>query len=95
MNARKYAWKILHAEIRRRCGADEGLDFHPQLEVIGTLLGTAGAEDVSEVDIIIELAGLGAGFAQMYEDVTRADLLALAKHMETKILAEPDDEDEQ
>lgn len=95
MNGRKYAWKILHAEIRRRCGADEGLDFHPQLEVIGTLLGNARTERISEVDIIIELAGFGASFAQMYGDVTGGDLLAMAKHMETKILAEPDDEDEE
>ena len=85
MNARKYAWKILHAEIRRQCGADEGLDFHPQLKQQGALFKEARDQRISEYEIAVELANLGATYAAMTENP-----LEVAKQIETKIMAEPD-----
>ncbi len=90
MNSRKYAWQVLHAEIRRRAGADEGLDFHLQLEKIGLLMKSARVEGVSELDIIVELAGFGATFAMLGQD----DPLAVARRIEQEVLAEVDDDEE-
>jgi hypothetical protein len=78
VNGRKYAWQILHAEIRRRAAPDEGLDFYPQLENMGVLMRNAREEGVSEFDIIMELAGFGTTFATM----TQNDALAVAAAIE-------------
>jgi hypothetical protein len=59
MNDRKRAWQILHTEIaRRERGAPEGDAWTHQ---IGNLI--RGAD--SHVELIVELAGFGATFAQM------------------------------
>jgi hypothetical protein len=62
MNARKYAWQMLHAEIRRRVNPadDKGLDLDPQLTNFALLYKRAREEGVSDLDIMIELAGFGA-----------------------------------
>lgn len=92
MNARKYAWKILHAEIRRRVAPDEGQDLHPQLETQGLLMKQAREDGVSEFDILFELAGFGATYALMPR--TDNDPLTIAKRIEQQIMSEPDDEDD-
>jgi hypothetical protein len=67
VNARKYAWQILQADIRRRVDLDEdkGLDLHPQLTNIAVLYKSAMEDGVSPFEIIIELAGFGATYALM------------------------------
>lgn len=92
MNARRYAWHILHAEIRRRVNPDnKGLDLDPQLQNIALLHKRAREEGVSELEIVLQLAGFGATFAQM----TQNDPVALAKRIEQEVMAEPDDEDDE
>ena len=92
MNARKCAWKILHAEIRRRVAPDEGQDLHPQLETQGLLTKQAREDGISELDIIFELAGFGAAYALMPR--TDNDPLAVAKHIEQQTMSEPDEDDD-
>jgi hypothetical protein len=91
MNARKYAWQILHADIRRRVDPDEnkGLDLHPQLTNIGALYGSAIRDGVLPLDIIIELAGFGATYALMPR--TDNDPVSVAKRIQEDVMAEPDD----
>jgi hypothetical protein len=92
MNARKYAWRILHAEIRRRVAPDEGQDLHPQLEIQGLLMKQAREEGISELAIIFELARFGATYAVMHR--TGDDPLAVAKRIEQQIMSEPDEDDD-
>jgi len=91
MDARKYAWQILHAEIRRRVGDDandQSGHLHPELANIGLLLKQAREEDVSELEIIIELAGFGATYALMPPDAS--DPLSAAQEIELHVMAESD-----
>jgi hypothetical protein len=89
MNARKYAWQILHAEIRRQAGTDKGLELDPQFENQGVVLRKAREGDISEFDILFELANLGATFALM----TQNDPLGVARRIGERIMEEPDEDD--
>ena len=90
MNARKYAWKILPSEIRRRVAADEGQDLHPQLETQGLLIKQARDDGITELDILFELAGFGATYALMPR--TESEPLAVAKRIDQQIMSEPDED---
>jgi hypothetical protein len=94
MNVRKYAWQILHAEIRRRADDeyDESQGLHPELENIGLLLKQAREERISESAIIIDLAGFGATYALMPR--TDNDPLRVADEIELAVMSESDEEDD-
>jgi hypothetical protein len=68
--------------------ADEGHDFHPQLERIVTLWRAAAEEGVPEFKIVLELARFGALFAEM----TGNDTLAMAADIGRDVMAQPDDD---
>lgn len=92
MNERKIAWQMLHAEIRRRVNPDDdkGLDLDPQLTNFGLLYRKAREAGLSELAIMIELAGFGATFAMMATD----NPLKMAKDIEQGVMAKPNDDDE-
>ena len=92
MNARKYAWKVLHAEIRRRIAPDEGQDLHPQIENQGLLMKQARHDGIREWEIFFELAQFGATYALMPR--TDNDPLTVAKQIEQLIMSEPDEDDD-
>jgi len=92
MNARKYAWKIFHAELRRRVNPDEGLDLDPQMVNIGALWGNAMDENIAPLDIVTEVAGFGATFAERYGP---PHVLSVAKRLEQHVLAESDEDDDE
>jgi hypothetical protein len=95
MESRKYAWQILHAEIRRRVSADEHDEAdgrHPELENVGLLMKQAREEGVSDFNIIIDLAGFGATYALMPR--TDNDPLRVADEIETRVMSEFDEDDD-
>ena len=93
MNARKYTWQILHAEIRRRgTDDDSGGKLHPELEIQARLFKRACEEGVDLFYVISELAGFGATYALMRGSGN--DPLAVAEHIELGVMAESDESDE-
>jgi hypothetical protein len=94
VDARKYAWEILHAEIRRQASGDhDGGDLRTEAGNIGLLLQQAREEGVSEFEIIIDLAGFGATYALMARtDVS--DPLGVAQEIEMAVMTESDETDD-
>lgn len=105
MNARKYAWQILHATIRRMTGPDEGQEVHPQNERIASLLKQASDEGVNDGYIILSLAEFATSFLYIHQnnpqriecpscrkpfEVRGGDPLPIAKAMGDQIMQEPD-----
>ena len=79
---------MLHAEVRRRIGpAHTAPDLDPELENFRLLHNQAHEEGISSSDIMLELAGFGATFAQM----TQNDPLGVAQQISRSVLTEPDD----
>lgn len=95
MNAEKYAWQIVHAEIRRRAGTNKGLELDPQLENIGVVLRRAQEDDVSSIAIILELAGFAGIFQRMFAHAVGEDSIAMAAEMGRDVMARPDSEDDE
>lgn len=105
MNARKYAWQILHATIRRMTGADEGVQPHPQNERIADLFKQAANDKINDAHIILSLAEFATSFLYIHAnnpqriecpscgkpfEVKGADPLPIAKAMGDEIMKEPD-----
>ena len=91
MNARKIAWQMLHTELHRRIGpAYTGANLDPALERFRLLHNQARDEGISSSDIMLELAGFGATFAQM----TQNDPLGVARRISQSVLSEADEADE-
>lgn len=106
MNARKYAWQILHAMIRQRGAADEGLEINPQSTNIAALLTKAAKEGVDDNHIILSLAEFGSLMLFIHQDnphvincpscnkpfqIQGADPLPIATAMGQAIMVEPDE----
>ena len=93
MDARKYAWQILHAEIRRRgCDdADEGGEQSDELLNIYLLLKQASDEGVDFNDIILDLARFGATYALNPPD---GNPLGVAQAIELRVMTESDESDD-
>ena len=65
-NAHTIAWRILHAELRRRMALPHnGFGIDPEVENFARLYQQAREEGISDLDIMIELAGFAAAFALM------------------------------
>jgi hypothetical protein len=94
INARKYAWQILHAEIRRGAGTNKGLDLDPQLQNIGVLLRKAEDEGLSPIGVILELAGFGAMFARFFAETNDRNVTEVAADIGRDVMAEPDDDND-
>lgn len=92
MNARKYAWKLLHAEIRRQAGPDEGLELHPQFYNQGVLIREARDAGFDEYNLLMEAVKLGATFALLS---TQNDPISFAADLGRRIMAEPDEDDDE
>ena len=71
-NAHTIAWQMLHAELRRRIDprhpGDPNRSPDPEVENFAALYQQARADGVSDLDIMCELAGFAAWFAQMTRD---------------------------
>ena len=65
LNAHKIAWQMLHAELRRRMRPDSGMPGLDESETFARLYQLARAAGISDLNIMIELAGFAASFAQM------------------------------
>ena len=66
MNAHTIAWQMPHAELRRRMRADSGGPGpDPESEEFVRLNQQARARGISDLDIMLELVGFAATFAQM------------------------------
>jgi hypothetical protein len=92
VNDRKRAWQILHTEISRR---ERGI---PTEDAWSAQIGTLIRDAHSVSDIIIELAGFGATFAQMSaaKNTRPGDAVDLADKFGLGVMQEPDeDEDEE
>ena len=63
MNAHTIAWRMLHTELRRRIGGDD-----KEVTRFTALYQQARAGGVADLDIMCELAGFAAWFAQMTRD---------------------------
>ena len=89
MNARKIAWQMLHAEVRRRIGpAHTGPDLDPELENFRLLHNQARDAGISSSDIMLELAGVRGDVCP--DDPN--DPLGVAQQISRSVLAEPDEE---
>ena len=93
--ARKYAWQILHAEMRRRTSddADEGGEQSDELLNIYLLLKQASDEGADFNDIILELARFGATYA-LTPPPAGTDPLGVAKEIELRVMTESDEFDD-
>jgi hypothetical protein len=92
VNDRKRAWQILHTEIaRRERGVPEGDAWGHQ---IGNLIQNAD----SHFNLIVELAGFGATFAQLSARKSNRwpddDAVVQADGIGMGVMQEPDDEGE-
>ena len=88
--ARKIAWALIHTELRRRLNddpADRPFEVS-ELEWFGRLLKEAREAKVDEVDIIIDMAGFAATYAQMPR--TDNEPLAVAAKIAALVMSEPD-----
>jgi phage protein D len=92
MNDRKRAWQILHNEIRRRADLDitdqaaADVDNDAWCRQLGSIIGNAD----STANLIIELAGLGATFAELWVNDPEYRK-ALADSIGVTVMQEPDD----